>query len=109
MPEPKKKDEQVLVQFAKLWGGYNAGDRATFSKEKAAELIAACVVTEPGLLEKVVEKAKELADRKVSKAKTAKPKASTMKVADQKASTKKTTDRKASRGRRRPVGAAGHR
>jgi hypothetical protein len=60
-------EKQVLVQFTAGFRGYNAGERATFSPGRAAELIAAGVAAEPGVLSKLAEKAKEIADRKVSR------------------------------------------
>ena len=60
-------EKQVLVQFTAGFRGYNAGEKATFLKSRAAELIAAGVAAEPGVLSKLAEKAKEIADRKVSR------------------------------------------
>ena len=66
MPEAKKEAD-VLVQFTGGFREYNAGEKATFSPGRAAELIAAGVAAEPGVLSKLADKAKELADRKVSR------------------------------------------
>ncbi len=60
-----KRPKNKLLLFLKSYGGYNAGERATFTPARAAALIEAGVAAEPSVLEKAAAAA-QAAKRKVS-------------------------------------------
>lgn len=60
----KLKPGQILIQFTKGYGRYNAGETAAFPTLRARELIEAGVAAQPGVIAKAAAVAKSVADAK---------------------------------------------